>query len=188
MDKQFGDVHVSDAGDFVAIAEIQRGPNNFFDQALIASLADAFSELDEDPSCRVIVLCSEGKHFCAGANFGSRERDEEQRERTAESGNPLYREAVRLFGNKKQVIAAVQGAAVGGGLGLAVSADFRIACPESRFSANFSRLGFHQGNPRPECRPAPDRRGLAVQCKSAKSPTASRPPAHAQTERGPAGW
>ena len=39
MDKQFGDVHISDAGDFVALAEIQRGPNNFFDQALIASLA-----------------------------------------------------------------------------------------------------------------------------------------------------
>ena len=145
MDKQFGDVHVSDAGDFVAIAEIQRGPNNFFDQDLIASLADAFEALDEDPSCRVIVLCSEGKHFCAGANFGSREGQEERAQRTAEDGNPLYREAVRLFRNKKQVIAAVQGAAVGGGFGLAIMPDFRVACPEARFTANFVKLGFTPG-------------------------------------------
>ena len=145
MEKRFGDVQISDAGDFVAIAEIQRAPNNFFDQQLIASLAYAFAELDEDPNCRVIVLCSEGKHFCAGANFGSREREEEQSSRTAEGGNPLYREAVRLFGNQKQVIAAVQGAAVGGGFGLAMMPDFRVACPEARFTANFVKLGFTPG-------------------------------------------
>src|SRR3546814_16476263 len=43
------------------------------------------------------------------------------------------------------VIAAVHGAAIGGGLGLAVMADFRVTCSEARFSANFSRLGFHPG-------------------------------------------
>ena len=43
------------------------------------------------------------------------------------------------------MIAAIQGGAIGGGLGVALVADFRVACPESRFSANFSRLGFHQG-------------------------------------------
>ncbi len=145
MDKQFGDVHISDAGGFVALAEIQRGPNNFFDQALIASLADAFEALDEDPDCRVIVLASEGKHFCAGANFGSSDDREERASRTAEDGNPLYREAVRLFRNKKQVIAAVQGAAVGGGFGLAMMPDFRVACPEARFTANFVKLGFTPG-------------------------------------------
>ena len=145
MDKQFGDVHVSDVGDFVALAEIQRPPNNFFDQDLICSLADAFDALDEDASCRVIVLASQGKHFCAGANFGSNRDSEERSKRTAEDGNPLYREAVRLFRNKKQVIAAVQGAAVGGGFGLAIMPDFRVACPEARFTANFVKLGFTPG-------------------------------------------
>lgn len=145
MNKTFGDVEVSDLGDFVALAEIKRAPNNFFDEDLIRSLADAFEELDDDPSCRVIVLASEGKHFCAGANFGSSSDRAKRAERTAESGNPLYQEAVRLFRNKKHVIAAVQGAAVGGGFGLAMMADFRVGCPEARFTANFVKLGFTPG-------------------------------------------
>ena len=57
----------------------------------------------------------------------------------------LYDEAVKLFANPTPVVAAIQGAAVGGGLGLALMADFRVASPEARFSANFARLGFHHG-------------------------------------------
>ncbi len=59
--------------------------------------------------------------------------------------NPLYVEAVRLFSAKKPIVAAVQGAAVGAGLGLALVADFRVAAPEARFTANFVKLGFHPG-------------------------------------------
>jgi enoyl-CoA hydratase/carnithine racemase len=57
----------------------------------------------------------------------------------------LYAAAVRLFRTRKPIVAAVQGAAIGGGLGLALAADFRVAAPEARFSANFARLGFHHG-------------------------------------------
>ena len=57
----------------------------------------------------------------------------------------LYIEGNRLFRIKKPIVAAVHGAAVGGGLGLAMVADFRVTCPEARFSANFTRLGFHPG-------------------------------------------
>ena len=52
---------------------------------------------------------------------------------------------MRIFRNKKPIVAAIHGAAIGGGLGLAVSADFRVTCPEARFSANFTKLGFHPG-------------------------------------------
>jgi enoyl-CoA hydratase/carnithine racemase len=130
--------------DHVATVEIHRPPNNFFDFDLIREIADTYEKLDDDASCRAIVLCSEGKHFCAGANFQSRESW--GHEQLDEQARQLYVEAVRVFSGRKPVIAAVHGAAIGGGLGLALSADFRVTCAEARFSANFSRLGFHQGN------------------------------------------
>jgi len=129
--------------DHVASIEIHRPPNNFFDFDLIRELADTYERLDDDANCRAIVLCSEGKHFCAGANFQSRESwGSEQLDNQA---SQLYVEAVRIFSGRKPVVAAVHGAAIGGGLGLALSADFRVTCEEARFSANFARLGFHQG-------------------------------------------
>ena len=57
----------------------------------------------------------------------------------------MYFEAIRIFSCRKPIVAAIQGAAVGGGLGLALVADFRVTCPEARFTANFNRLGFHPG-------------------------------------------
>ena len=135
------DVNVEIA-DHVGIVEINRPPNNFFDHILIGELADAYEALGRDDACRAIVLCAAGKHFCAGANFSDPDEDV-----TAENERilTLYRNAVRMFRSVKPVVAAVQGAAVGGGLGVALSADFRIACAETRFSANFSQLGFHPG-------------------------------------------
>ncbi len=123
--------------DFVATVRLRRPPNNFFSLAMIEELAETLEGLDSDPQCRVTVLCAEGKHFCAGADFSSGGGTYA----TAD----LYRAAVRLFRTRKPVVAAIQGAAVGGGLGLALFADFRLAAPEARFSANFARLGFHQG-------------------------------------------
>jgi 2-(1,2-epoxy-1,2-dihydrophenyl)acetyl-CoA isomerase len=137
-DLTFGDVSVSVASNRVATVTMHRPPDNYFDTALICSLADAYTTLDDDPACRAIVLCAEGKHFCAGAAFGRRAAG------GTDPGN-LYQEAVRLFSCKTPVVAAVQGAAIGGGLGLALSADFRVGVAESRFSANFARLGFHHG-------------------------------------------
>ena len=57
----------------------------------------------------------------------------------------LYQEAVRLFRNQKPIVGAIQGPAVGGGLGLALVPDFRVVTPEARFAANFVKLGLHQG-------------------------------------------
>lgn len=124
----------------VAVVEIQRPPHNFFDFVLIGSLASAFEDLGRDDACRAIVLCAQGKAFCAGANFGG----DGQQELDRRSGH-LYQEAVRLFRTPKPVVGAIQGAAIGGGLGLALMPDFRVASPEARFSANFTRLGFHPG-------------------------------------------
>lgn len=141
----FGDLHVTIDDDHVATAEIRRPPNNFFDLALIDSLAEGFAALDAEVDCRAVVLCAEGKHFCAGANFGGRSEPAEQPTNADGSPRHLYDAAVELFSTKTPVVAAVQGAAIGGGLGLACMPDFRIAAPEARFAANFARLGFHHG-------------------------------------------
>ena len=132
----------------VALVEIRRPPNNFFDIPLIKDIAGAFESFDDDSNIRAIVLAAQGKAFCAGANFGDGSTLDAQGRRSNEPGPgvaPLYIEGNRLFRTKKPIIAAVHGAAVGGGLGLAMVADFRVACPEARFCANFTRLGFHPG-------------------------------------------
>ena len=140
-------VTVQRRDDHVALVTLRRPPHNYFDVTMMRTLADHFDALDADPGVRVIVLASEGRNFCAGANFGG------DGDRTtaigagedADGAPALYAEAVRVFGIGIPVVAAVQGIAIGGGLGLAVSADFRVAGPSSRFCANFSRLGLHQG-------------------------------------------
>jgi enoyl-CoA hydratase/carnithine racemase len=128
------------------LVEIRRPPNNFFNAALIGEIATAFETLDADTDCRALVLASQGKAFCAGANFGDSDSDGDELLSGPRPGAAhLYIEGNRLFRTKKPIIAAVHGAAVGGGLGLAMVADFRVTCKEARFSANFTRLGFHPG-------------------------------------------
>jgi len=141
------DIGVEKSG-HVALVEIRRPPHNFFDIPLIKEIAEAFESFDEDVNIRAIVLAAQGKAFCAGANFGDGSTLDGQGRRPNEPGPgvaPLYVEGNRLFRTKKPIVAAVHGAAVGGGLGLAMVADFRVACSETRFCANFTRLGFHPG-------------------------------------------
>lgn len=126
----------------VALLEIDRPPNNHVSVELMRDLADALEAIDGELELRASVLASAGKAFCAGADLVSPTG-------VAGSGmggvNPLYVEAVRLYSAKKPIVVAVQGAAVGAGLGLALVGDFRVAAPEARFTANFVKLGFHPG-------------------------------------------
>ncbi len=131
--------------DHVVVAELARPPYNFFSFDLLNSLAEAFEYLDTVDECRVLVLAAQGRAFCAGADFnagasgGLFSTDPEQ------GAEKIYECAVRLFRTRKPVVAAVQGAAIGGGLGLSLVADFRVICEHSRFSANFVKLGVHAG-------------------------------------------
>ncbi|MCW2527575.1 MAG: Enoyl-CoA hydratase [Pseudonocardiales bacterium] len=135
------DVHFEESN--VATVTISRPPNNFFDLELLTGLADVFDALDRRSDCRAIVLRGAGRHFCAGAQLST--DDDVLITRAGEAENPLYEQAVRLATGAIPVIAAIQGAAVGGGLGLALVCDFRIATPDARFAANFAQLGLHQG-------------------------------------------
>ena len=140
MNGAFGDhIKVTVAG-HVAVVTIDKPPHNHVSVEQMRDLADALDAIDGETELRCSVLQAEGKNFCAGADLV----------RSESAGglgavNPLYDQAVRLFSAKKPIVAAVQGAAVGAGLGLAVMADFRVASPDARFAANFVKLGFHPG-------------------------------------------
>jgi len=124
----------------VATVLLSRPPHNFLDVRSITELADALVRLDEVPDCRCVVLASAGKSFCAGADFTA----------VPSGGSMLdpgdfYPQAMRLFRTRKPIVAAIQGAAVGAGAGLALCADFRVVSENARFSVNFNSLGFHPG-------------------------------------------
>ena len=142
MSNDSPDVQVSFDGN-VATVEICRPPHNFFTIPLIQHLGNAFEDLEADRRCHSIVLAAQGSAFCAGADFSN--RDATPPHRSPRAVNPIYGEALRMFACRKPVVAAVQGPAIGGGLGLALVADFRVTCAEAKFSANFNRLGFHPG-------------------------------------------
>jgi enoyl-CoA hydratase/carnithine racemase len=132
-----GGVQLSRDG-HVAQLTLSFPPHNFVDESRMARLADVVLQLDEDDDCRAIVLASGVASFCAGADFS-------QAAGPDLDPSAFYQQAMRLFRNRKPVVAAVAGPAIGGGLGLALTADFRVTCPEARFSANFNRLGIHPG-------------------------------------------
>lgn len=138
---EFDGVRIQRAGN-VAVVTFSRPPLNYFDLGLIDGLADAFEEVDRQDDLRAILFRSEGKVFCAGASFSGREGSGEGA--LADPGD-LYRHGARLFRTKKPIVAAVQGAAIGGGLGLSMVADFRVASPEARFAGNFTKIGIHPG-------------------------------------------
>lgn len=129
---RFGDVKVDLLEDHVAIVEMHRPPANYFDRALLSDVVMALAWAAEW-SARAAVLCSVGKHFCAGMNFG----------RSSPDG--LYEAGLTLFEQPLPLVAAVQGRAIGGGVGLALAADFRVCDEMSSFQLNFAALGLHHG-------------------------------------------
>src|SRR3954451_868976 len=135
MMAQYKDIGVDLSG-HVATIEIQRPPNKFFDIVLINSIADALEALDADTNSRAVVLAAQRKSFCAGTNFGDGSSLDKSGQRPGEDMAPighLYMQAVRVVRSKKPIVGAIHGAAVGGGLGLSMVPDFRVACPETRF-------------------------------------------------------
>lgn len=141
MTDRIGDVHIAREG-FIATVTFDKPPINAVSVELMRDLADALDLLDRDGVTRAVVLATAGKVFCSGADLSNRTSEGPIPERMV---NPLYDQAVRLFSTELPIVAAVQGAAIGAGLGLALVADFRVAAPEARFAANFTKLGFHPG-------------------------------------------
>jgi len=138
----FDDIKVQKIG-HIQVIELDRPPHNYFDNALIKAIADRCEAGDRDDTVRVNLLCANGKSFCAGADFTANQPTTAEGRRA--QARDLYGHGLRIFRTRKPIVAAVQGHAIGGGLGVALTADFRIATPETSFAANFTRIGFHPG-------------------------------------------
>ena len=107
-------------------------------------IVEALDQADTDPNVSVVILTGSGKHFCAGADLsgGSFEVDAEL-DADFEWDEPAGRCSMRIFEMNKPVIAAVQGAAVGAGSTIILSADYRLAATDARFGFVFSRRGIY---------------------------------------------
>ncbi len=112
---------------------------NAIDAPTLDALIGALREVAEDPDVRALVLAGRGRAFCAGADIGQmRRRDAGEWERIVDR----YLDPIRLLSTMdKPVIARLHGDAVGGGLGLAMASDFRLAAEGIRLRAPFVQLG-----------------------------------------------
>lgn len=137
-------VTVDTARDHVAVVSFERAPHNYFTPELIGALAGALEDLAGDGRTRAVVLRGEGRHFCAGADFAA-SRESSAGDDADLDVEALYGHAIRMFAQPLPLVAQLQGAVIGGGLGLALAADFRVAAEGTRLAANFAKLGIHQG-------------------------------------------
>lgn len=124
--------------DGVGIVEIRRGPENYLTVFLLRELLAQLRALDDDPDCRAVVVRSEGKHFCAGRDWGTA-RDPED---TAEA---IYACAPGFLELRKPWLAELTGGSIGVGMGLALCADYRVAAETAYLWPKFVAIGIHHG-------------------------------------------
>lgn len=116
---------------------------NALNSELSIALNAALSRLGPDESVRVVVLTGAGRAFCAGGDLGAIGKGRERKE--VEQLEPILRSGMQMVLKMRTmpqpVVAAVNGAAAGAGMNLALAADIRIATEEATFGQNFSRVG-----------------------------------------------
>ena len=115
---------------------------NAFDEAMIAGLDAAFTQLSDDHSVRVIVLAGEGKHFSAGADLQWMQRaSTASLEWNLDDARRFAAMLARIEACPKPTVARVQGAALGGGVGLACACDIAIAADTASFAVSEAKFG-----------------------------------------------
>jgi 2-(1,2-epoxy-1,2-dihydrophenyl)acetyl-CoA isomerase len=114
---------------------------NAFDDQMAGEMQDALKAVERDPALRALIVTGAGKGFCAGQDVGAvrqRTGDHSFRAHLLKTFNPIV---AKLSEIEKPVIAAVNGAAVGAGFGIALACDIRYAAESARFRMAFIGLG-----------------------------------------------
>lgn len=115
---------------------------NAFDEQLIADLGAACAELDADASVRVVVLAGRGKHFSAGADLNWMKRASVFTEEENRADARKFAHMLRALSDmSKPTVARVQGAALGGGTGLAAACDMAVASVDAQFATSEVKFG-----------------------------------------------
>jgi methylglutaconyl-CoA hydratase len=115
---------------------------NAFDELMIGELDAAFAELVDDNAVRVIVLAGEGKHFSAGADLQWMQRASQASvEWNLQDARRFAGMLHRIASSPKPVLARVQGAALGGGVGLACACDIAVAADNASFAVSEAKFG-----------------------------------------------
>jgi len=136
--------------DHVATITLNRPENrNSMTEDVLEGLRAAVARVKEDASLRCVIVTGRGKSFCAGADFRSQiQRGDQAGERKLlpnERSFAMYSPFLSLLQIEVPVIGALNGHAIGGGLGLALVCDIRVANREAKYGANFTKLGLHPG-------------------------------------------
>ncbi len=115
---------------------------NAFDEAMIGELDAAFARLEADDTVRVIVLAGAGKHFSAGADLQWMQRASTASiEWNLADARRFAAMLARIEASPKPTVARVQGAALGGGVGLACACDIAVAADDASFSVSEAKFG-----------------------------------------------
>lgn len=116
--------------------------HNAFNAELIEALSTAFIQVNQDETVRAVVLAGRGKSFSAGADLNwMREQGQASQEENRHDAQKLGEMLLRLYQMDKPVIARVQGAALGGGMGLAAACTICVASASAVFATSEVRLG-----------------------------------------------
>ena len=117
--------------------------------AMTPELLDGFSEaIDEaraDTGIRCLMITGKGRCFSAGADLRSSLQRSDLGKPSREASFAMYEPFLKVLDAEVPVIAAMNGHTVGGGFGLALLADIRVANLDAKYGANFARLGIHSG-------------------------------------------
>jgi len=115
---------------------------NAFDEAMIAEMDAAFSALAADEAVRVVVLAGEGRHFSAGADLQWMQRASRASEDwNLQDARRFAGMLARIAALPKPTVARVQGAALGGGVGLTCACDIAVAADNASFSVSEAKFG-----------------------------------------------
>jgi len=134
--------------DRIASITLNRPDNrNSMTDELLGALEEAVRRVRADDAVRAVVISGRGRSFCAGADFrsGAQRSPGSRPLQPNERSFAMYQPFLSVLDVEVPVIGALNGHAIGGGLGLALVCDMRVANREAKYGANFTRLGLHPG-------------------------------------------